>query len=509
MINCIESSPFETTQQHASVDGEYIVVLDGAPHGRLAERADIDALIDRLAAEHGAQLHHRYSYALRGFSARMSDAAADAIARDPAVAFVEPNGRVWATTTENNATWGLDRIDQRDLPLDTQYTYAADGTGATVFVIDTGINTSHVEFTGRINTNLAAYAIDDGYGYEDCNGHGTHVSGTIAGSVLGVAKKATLVPLRVLDCEGTGPSEGTIAALDYVVQVHPPKSVVNMSLGGAASPATDTAVRNVVGAGVTVVVAAGNENQDACNVSPAREPTAITVGASTKTDARASFSNYGSCVDLFAPGFDIRSAWINGSSAINTISGTSMASPHVAGAAALYVAQNAGATPAQVAAGLTQSASQNKLSGVAGSPNLLLYTTFGAPSSGDVRITSPADGAQVASSFIVTVDAPNARSVVLAIDGTMIGSDTAAPYSFDVTNLPAGMHELEVTASDSAGATSRAMITVVVASGDGGLGGGNNFPPPPPEEGGCAASRGASPLLFVLAFMLRRRRVRE
>ena len=507
ITGCIDSA-FESTHQVVTSADEYIVVLDGPPHGRSADRADVDALIDRLIADHSAQLHHRYAFALRGFSARMTQAAAEALVHHPAVVSVEPNVAIRATTIQANATWGLDRIDQRDLPLDTRYNYAADGTGVTVFVIDSGINTSHVEFAGRINHDLAAYAIEDGYYYEDCHGHGTHVAGTIAGTILGVAKRATIVPIRIFDCAGDGVSGGSVAALDYVGQNKTAKSVVNMSLGGPASTAVDTAVQNLVAANVTIVVAAGNENQDACNVSPAREPTAITVAASTKTDARASFSNYGSCVDLFAPGLDITSAWINSSTTINTISGTSMASPHVAGVAALYLAQNPGSTPAQVAAGITQSATSNKLGGVAGSPNRLVYTTFSPPSTSQVRITAPADGAQVASSFAVTVDATNARSVSLAIDGMMLGSDTTAPYAFDVPNAAAGVHTIEATATDAAGATESARIMVTVAANDDiGLGGGMGFPPAPiPDNDGCAASHGASPLLALFLLLLRRRR---
>jgi subtilisin family serine protease len=514
-IGCIDSSlTLDSTSQSATSRGEYIVVMDGAPHGRSPERAHVDAVMDRLAAAHGADLKWRYSYAVRGFSARMTSEAAEALAGEPGVAYVEPSVVMTASGVESNATWGLDRIDQRDRPLDTRYNYGSDGSGVTAFVIDTGINTSHSEFAGRIDMSLAAYAVDDGYGFEDCNGHGTHVSATIAGTILGVAKKATIVPVRVLDCEGSGQSSNTIAALDYVAQVHPPSSVVNMSLGGAASDATDAAVRALVGSGVTVVVAAGNENQNACDVSPAREPMAITVGASTNTDARANFSNYGSCVDLFAPGLDITSAWIGGAGATNTISGTSMASPHVAGAAALYLAQNAGSTPARVGQGLVQSATPGKLSGVAGSPNLLLYTTFsGAPPAGgpSVAITAPTDAAQVAPTFAVTVDASGAQSVALALDGTSIGTDTAAPYEFAVANAAAGMHVVEVIATDASGATTRTQITVTVAAGGGdlGLGGGNNPVPPPvgDDGGGCSVTTAPHPLLVAMAlFALRRRR---
>ncbi len=499
------------------IEDEYIVVMKGAPLGRRApaQRADVEASIDRLASRHGAAVRHRYSASLRGFSARMPFAAAQALARDPEVAFVEQDAVVRASAVQSNATFGLDRIDQRSLPLDGKYGFTSDGAGVTVFVIDTGIRTTHAEFTGRILPG--ATAIEDGNGVEDCNGHGTHVAGTVGGTTFGVAKKASLVPIRVLDCEGSGSNAGVIAGVDHVAANHPPRSVANMSLGGGASAALDTAVRNAIASGVTMIVAAGNETQDACNVSPAREPMAITVGATTKTDARADFSNFGTCVDLMAPGADITSAGITGDTSTDVLSGTSMAAPHVAGAAALYVAQNPSATPAQVAMGLVSAATPNQLSGLLGSPNLLLHTSFTTgPLPREVAITSPADGAEVGSSFTVLIDAANATRVELLIDGVSLAVDQAPPFGFDVSGAPAGMHTVEAAAHDTAGQTVTDAINVVVRGGGGGLDPGNVPPPPPPmaggEEGGCSAGGGSGAalggLLIALLAAARRRRAR-
>jgi hypothetical protein len=541
LIGCVVEAPdtVETTQslgltklhtKPGAIADEYIVVLAGQPHAALAQRAQIDAAMDAMAARHGATIRKRYSNLLRGFSARMTASEAALLAQDPDVLFVEQNGPVHASAVQNNATYSLDRIDQRNLPLDTKYNFTTEAQGTTVFVIDTGIRTTHVEFTGRINLNLAGTAIDDGFGVEDCNGHGTHVAGSVGGTLFGVAKKATLVPIRVLDCNGSGSNEGVIAGMDFVAANHPAKSVVNMSLGGPASAATDAAVRNLVANGVTVVVAAGNENQDACNTSPAREPMAITVASSTNTDVRSSFSNFGSCVDIFAPGSDITSAWIDSDTSINTISGTSMASPHVAGAAALFLAQNAAATPAQVTAGLIAASTTNKLTNVSGSPNRLLHTLFGnapppPPPPSPVNITSPADGAEVQSMFVVTADAPDAVSVELLVNNMHLVTDDAAPFASQITNAPPGTYVVEVIATDAnGGQTSDAVTVKVKATGGGngsggGLGGGNNPPPPPPpmadsdDPGGCSSTHGGSQgvlaLLALLALALPQRRSRR
>jgi subtilisin family serine protease len=306
-----------------------------------------------------------------------------AIRNNPNVRFVEQDQTVSLTAVaspQNSATWGLDRIDQVDRPLDLQYHFAGTAPGVTAFIVDTGIRPDHVEFTGRLLQG--ANFVADANGTSDCNGHGTHVAGTVGGTTWGVAKGVKLVPVRVLDCAGSGAWSSVIAGIDWVAASTQRPAVANLSLGGGASAAVDAAVAGAVSKGVTMVVAAGNSNVEACTVSPAREPNAITVGATTTLDARASYSNRGTCVDLFAPGSSITSAWNTGATASNTIGGTSMAAPHVAGVAALILASNPTASPAAVAASIVSKATPNRLVAASigvGSPNLLLFSLSGAP----------------------------------------------------------------------------------------------------------------------------------
>ncbi len=380
------------------IPGRYIVVLEQPkdPNARLA--MNIPRMVDDLTAGYLATVGERWEAALAGFTAEMDEADAQALAADPRVAFVEEDGVVRLGATQTGATWGLDRIDQTSLPLSGSYTYNNDGSGATVYVVDTGIRATHTDFGGRATAGYTA--INDGNGTNDCNGHGTHVAGTVGGAMWGVAKGADLVAVRVLDCNGSGSNSGVVSGINWVAANRSGPSVINMSLGGGASTSTDTAVRNAHNAGVTVVVAAGNENQNACNVSPARAPEAITVGSTTSSDARSSFSNWGSCVDIMAPGSSIRSASAANNTGSTTMSGTSMASPHVAGAAALYLTANPSATPAQVASALTGNAVTGKLTGLNGSPNRLLNVSFigagggggGGGGGGPPPEEEPADG---------------------------------------------------------------------------------------------------------------------
>ncbi len=335
---------------------------------------DVRATSFALANTHRGRVGHIYERAIKGFSIELPEAAARALSRNPNVAYVEEDGEVKLGATQTGATWGLDRIDQRARPLNGSYVYNSTGVGVKAYIIDTGIRQTHVEFGGRAVHGFTA--IIDANGSNDCNGHGTHVAGTVGGTTYGVAKFVTLVAVRVLDCAGSGTNSGVIAGVDWVTADHVAgaPAVANMSLGGGVSSALDTAVRNSIADGVTYVVASGNDNLNACNGSPARVSEAITVNSSTSTDARSSFSNFGSCTDIFAPGSSITSAWHTADNSTNTISGTSMATPHVAGAAALFLETNQTATPSTVWAAIRDRATANVITDVVGSPNLLLYS---------------------------------------------------------------------------------------------------------------------------------------
>jgi subtilisin family serine protease len=325
-----------------------------------------------LVKEYGGAVKKTFGTALNGYSATLSAAEAKRLAADPAVSSVEQNQRVHVDATQSSAPWGLDRIDQAALPLSGTYTYPdTAGTGVTAYVIDTGVRITHAQISGRASYGYDA--VDGDTTASDGNGHGTHVATTIAGSTYGVAKKAKIVAVRVLDNAGSGTTAGVVAGIDWVTANHSGPSVANLSLGGGASTALDTAVRNSIASGVTYAVAAGNSSANASSYSPARVTEAITVGATTSTDARASYSNYGSVLDIFAPGSSITAGWYTSDTATNTISGTSMATPHVAGAAAVYLAGHTSATPAQVSTALVNGATTGVVTSPGtGSPNRLL-----------------------------------------------------------------------------------------------------------------------------------------
>ncbi|HEU4995960.1 MAG TPA: S8 family peptidase [Gemmatimonadaceae bacterium] len=351
------------------IAGRYIVVFRDEvadPHGRAREKA--------LKAN--GKLEYSYSSALKGFAAELTDEAVSELRADPDVAYIEQDQAITLTATQSPApSWGLDRIDQRNLPLSNSYTYnatPAQQTNVRAYIIDTGIQTGHADFGGR------ASAVFDAFGGsgQDCHGHGTHVAGTVGGTTYGVAKSIKLRAVRVLNCSGSGTNSGVIAGMDWVRTNHIKPAVANMSLGGGFSSAVNTAANNLASAGVFLAVAAGNSNANACNSSPSSAANATSVAASSISDARASFSNFGSCVHIYAPGVSIKSDWLNGGT--NTISGTSMATPHVTGVAALYKAVNGDASFSAIRSWLINNATLNVITGnPAGTPNRLLFkSTF-------------------------------------------------------------------------------------------------------------------------------------
>ncbi|MCX4790119.1 S8 family peptidase [Streptomyces sp. NBC_01221] len=345
-----------------AVSGSYIVMLD-----HKADKA-------KLAKEYGGELERNYSSAINGFSASgLTLTEAKRLAADPAVSKVVQNKKFHIDATQQNPpSWGLDRIDQTETAGDDAYTYPdSAGEGVTAYVIDTGVRTTHNEFEGRATSGYDAVDNDDSA--DDGNGHGTHVAGTIAGATYGVAKKANIVAVRVLDDSGSGTTEQVVAGIDWVTEHHEGPSVANMSLGGGADEALDAAVQKAIASGVTFAVAAGNGSTDASDSSPARVPEAITVASSTVDDEQSSFSNYGSIVDIYAPGSDITSSWNDSDDGSHTISGTSMATPHVVGAAAVYLSGHPDATPEEVATALTDGATPDAISNATeGTPNKLL-----------------------------------------------------------------------------------------------------------------------------------------
>jgi MYXO-CTERM domain-containing protein len=496
--------PVGKLMRHAeAIANRYVVVMKS---GQRKARVDVDVAIERLVSAHGAVVETRYAAALQGFAATMTAADAQALAEDPEVAFVEEDFLVHTTATQTMATWGLDRVDQAALPLDTRFKYLNAGAGVTAYILDTGIRATHGEFVGRVQTGFTA--INDGQGTNDCQFHGTHVSGTIAGKVLGIAKGANVVPVRVLDCMGTGALSGIIAGIDWVAANKKLPAVANMSLGGPASATEDAAIRNLVAAGVTVVVSAGNDATDACLQSPAREPLAITVAAIANTDARASFSNFGTCVDVFAPGVDIVSASNAGDNLARSVSGTSQASPHVAGAVALYLSVNPTATPAQVAQALTANATPGKVTDLQGSPNLLLNTMFVDTTPPVAAIMSPANGQTVGTAFMVSVNATdvNLETVQLAIDGQAGESKAAGPYAFQVSGLAAGPHGITVTATDGAGYKVTSSVQVTVSTTVKANGGDGEVVTSGCSAGGSEGSVGLVMLLGIGLVAGRRRR---
>jgi subtilisin family serine protease len=355
------------------IANSYIVVLDDSVVGERGEYSIAPYIADEIAANYRGKIKHVYKHALNGFAIEMSEADAEAVSQDFRVKYVEEDGVMTADVTQSNPPWGLDRIDQRNLPLNATYVYNWTGSGVRAYIIDTGIRTAHTQFGGRASNVFDAF----GGNGQDCHGHGTHVAGTVGGSTFGVAKSALLRGVRVLNCSGSGSNSGVIAGVDWVRVNGIRPAVANMSLGGGISTALDTAVNNLHNSNVTIAVAAGNSNANACNSSPARAVNAITTGSTTMTDARSSFSNFGTCLDIFAPGSGILSAWFTSNTATATLSGTSMASPHVAGVAALYKQANPSASSTTIRNAIVNNATTGVISNAGtGSPNRLLYSRF-------------------------------------------------------------------------------------------------------------------------------------
>lgn len=453
------------------IPNEYLVVLRNP--GDMGAQGD--AVSD--AVSKGGVVTARWDRALNGFAARLSPNAVAHLRNRPDVLYIEQDAIIQATGVQSPVgSWGQDRVDQRNLPLNNSYTYPNSGAGVHAYIIDTGINPTHTEFTGRIG-NGADFT---GSGTTtDANGHGTHVAGTLGGTTYGLAKAVTLHPVRVLNASGSGSWSWYVSAINWIIANKKTPAVANASLGGSINTSADAATDALAAAGVTFAIAAGNDNSDACFASPARRGVTngvISTMASSNTDARASFSNYGICGDIFAPGVSIKSAWIGSTTATSTISGTSMASPHVAGAAALYLGNNAALTPAQVEAAMKTDATTGKITNPGtGSANRLLYVgaigggTPPPPPPGNVapvaRFVKTSCRIQTGPYYQCTFDASTSTDDVGIVSYAWVAHPGETPKTGVIRTLwmgLAGTYNVTLTVTDGGGLSNAITKSIVV-----------------------------------------------